>query len=383
MLKIDDIIKSWKDEILPYIENGNAIFVACISNKGELLYTNQSLSYLKDDHLIDFFINPSLKYILSDEHNGNFFEGIITMGSIHSIDNISIMGKLFRKNDSVLLLGELDISELVEQNRIIRNLNIENSNLTRQLIQEKNALKISEASLLESQKQLQLSNATKDKFFSIIAHDLINPIGSFKEILSLMADSYEDFTEDERLSWIKRILAYSENSYNLLRNLLDWSRSQRGAIKVNITRIDIKPFISEVIRSKQINADKKSIQIENKVNSNVFVNADVNLLTTVIRNLISNAIKFTNFGGLITISDDIVGDKIMIRVADNGVGMSVFQLLNLFRIDQNISTEGTDKEMGTGLGLILCKEFIDKMKGEIYATSKQGEGTTFYITLPK
>ena len=187
-------------------------------------------------------------------------------------------------------------------------------------------------------------NASKDKFFSIIAHDLKNPIGNFKEVTKLLAESYNQFSENERLEFLNLMKDASNNIYELLENLLDWSRSQRGHIKLNPEEFNLKLLTIEVVKLLKHSSDKKMISIENKIPVSLQVSADINLIQTIIRNLMSNAIKFTHSGGKIEIgiSSDksyfnsdlaVESNEVCIYIKDSGIGISPDAINKLFRID--------------------------------------------------
>lgn len=237
--------------------------------------------------------------------------------------------------------------------------------------------------LQEKNKQLEEVNNTKDKFFSIMAHDMKNPLSSFRGITSMLSDSYNTFTEKERIEFLAIIKESSKQLYSLLENLLEWSRSQRGLIKVNKTEFDLYPALYQILDLLKINANEKKIELVNEVKNELLVYADLNLFNTIIRNLISNAIKFTNEKGTVIVDAFSSADGITISIADNGVGMSEAKVNNLFKIDVNISTSGTANEKGTGLGLILCKEFMEKQDGKIWVESIEGKGTKFFVCFPK
>ena len=224
-------------------------------------------------------------------------------------------------------------------------------------------------------------NATKDKFFSIIAHDLRNPLGNFKEVTKLLAESYNDFSELERIEFLNLMKDSSNNVYLLLENLLEWSRSQKGSIQFNPSEMNLKLVSHEVIKILKSIAEKKSIRIENAIPAIITIRADANMLQAILRNLISNAIKFTRENGKIILNAEVNDCICKFSVSDNGVGMSKETINKLFRIDSTISSKGTNKESGTGLGLILCKEFVEKHGGKIWVESEEGKGTTFYFTL--
>lgn len=231
--------------------------------------------------------------------------------------------------------------------------------------------------------ELKELNATKDKFFSIIAHDLRNPLGSFKMLSNLLSDSYDDMPEDEKKEFLALMKESSNNIYDLLNNLLEWSRSQRGNLILNPKRLDIKDIIVNCFKLLSPLSDAKQIKLINQIPEHTLIVADVNALTVVIRNLVSNAIKFSPINGEIYITVENQDKNIHISVIDNGVGMTQETIEKLFRIDVNISTIGTSKERGTGLGLILCKEFIEKQGGKIWVESELGKGSKFIFSLPK
>lgn len=243
--------------------------------------------------------------------------------------------------------------------------------------------KVVEQKLLESQKELQNLNATKDKFFSIIAHDLKNPISAFKGITDLLNKSFDDFSDDELKEFIDDISVSSKQLFKLLDNLLMWSRTQTGKMKIIFDNIDLYSIVESNISLMNLNAEDKKIELINNIPFDTFVYGDYNMLQTVVRNLISNAIKFTNTGGTVTINSFDNEDHLLVSVTDNGVGMSNEIIEKLFRIDTQITVVGTKNEKGTGLGLILCKEFIEKNNGKIWVESEINKGSTFYFTVPK
>ncbi len=245
--------------------------------------------------------------------------------------------------------------------------------------------KIIEKQVKEKKTELEIMNSTKDKFFSIVAHDLKNPLGGFREMSSMLYDNYATFEESERMNFLLMLKNSSNSLYQFLENLLDWARSQRGQIQFDPTECNLFFIAHNCLELLQLNADKKNITINNKIPMFISVVADSNLITTVLRNLISNAIKFTPQHGIITIGINEYNESdevIIVFVKDTGVGMSKGTLDKLFRIECSTNGIGTAGETGTGLGLILCKEFIEKHNGKIGAESELGEGSTFYFTLP-
>ena len=258
------------------------------------------------------------------------------------------------------------------------------------LVSDITDIKQTQLKLEELNNNLNELNATKDKFFSIIAHDLRNPLGNFKQITEMLYYEFKDFDETELLDFLKLLNNSASTLFSLLENLLEWSNSQRGKIHYNPTDTNLYMLIENLFHLLKPMADNKKIELVNKVRKTIFVQADVNLLNTIFRNLISNAIKFTPNGGHIEIgietktNDNLEnGDNFLnIYVKDSGVGMPQASINKLFKIEESKSTLGTNNEKGTGLGLILCREFIEMHNGKIRVESEVGVGSTFWISLP-
>ncbi len=236
--------------------------------------------------------------------------------------------------------------------------------------------------LSDSEAELKELNATKDKFFSIISHDLRNPIGSFKNAVGQLSENYDIFDDKDRREIIEMLADSSENVYQLLDNLLNWSRSQTGKLKPNPSFFNISFAVGQTISALNQHASDKKITIEKHVDPDLEVEADVNFIQTIIRNLTSNAIKFTPENGKIKLTVKAVGGSAFIEVSDTGVGMDKEKLRNLFRIDGRNSSQGTKGETGAGLGLLLTKELVEKSEGSISARSEPGKGTTFSVKIP-
>ncbi len=230
--------------------------------------------------------------------------------------------------------------------------------------------------------ELQELNATKDKFFSIIAHDLKNPFNVLIGFSDLLKQDYHQMGDEERLEIVEAMSEASEYSYKLLENLLEWSRSQTGRINYTPQLFDLKNIVTETIKLLESGAINKDIILLEAVAQNSMVFADPNMITTVIRNLVSNALKYTPNGGFVNIRSSKENNRMEITVTDSGIGIKKEDLNKLFRIDVHHSTEGTQKEQGTGLGLILCKEFVEKNDGEIWIESQPGFGSKFIFSLP-
>jgi signal transduction histidine kinase len=243
--------------------------------------------------------------------------------------------------------------------------------------QIKNEEKIKEINL-----QLSESNKTKDKFFSIISHDLRGPLSGLMQLLEILADEYNSLGEEEKQKLISEASASAKGTYSLMENLLDWSRVQSGKMEYEPERSNLLHLVNETALLYSQNIKNKKIGLEINIQNDVSVFADKKMSETVLRNLISNAIKFTSPSGSIMISSEKKDDEMIVMIKDTGVGISAEDLLNLFRLDVSHSTKGTGNESGTGLGLILCKELVERQGGKIWVESKIKEGSTFYFTIP-
>jgi signal transduction histidine kinase len=231
--------------------------------------------------------------------------------------------------------------------------------------------------------ELKEANNTKDKFFSIVAHDLKNPFNSLLVLSKLLLDDYDSFTNEERKQFISQINSSAENTYSLLQNLLEWARTQSGKSEIIKERINLSSLSREAIDLLNPVARGKKITISSNVPAELTAYADKNMISTVLLNLVSNAVKFTPQKGRIEVLAYEKNNHIEVEVVDSGVGISANNIPKLFKPDEKFYTEGTDKEKGTGLGLILCKEFIEKNEGEIWVESQEGIGSQFHFSLPK
>lgn len=230
---------------------------------------------------------------------------------------------------------------------------------------------------------LREANATKDKFFSIVAHDLKNPFSSLLSLSAFLEEEYSNLSEKERKEFVKQIHDSSENTYVLLQNLLEWARTQTGKVSANPSEIDLGLILQETFTLLKHNFQNKQINLVNNIPLNTLVYADRNMVSAVFQNLISNAVKFTSPGGEIEVSSTDESSKYKISVKDNGVGISPENIRKLFRMDEKVHTKGTMNEKGTGLGLLLCKEFVERNNGNIWVESEAGKGSVFWFTLPK
>jgi signal transduction histidine kinase len=243
-------------------------------------------------------------------------------------------------------------------------------------------LELKNKKIEQSENELRVLNASKNKFFSIIAHDLKNPFHTVMGYSWLLSKDYERFTEEERRKFASDIHNSTNNIFRLLQNLLEWSRSQTGRLIFNPREIELNRIVDNSISVLRSLADQKNIRIEFNFDDDLSLFADPLMIETVLRNLINNAIKFTPENGLIEITANQIEDQISICVKDSGIGISKEDTMNLFRIDSTVKRKGTNNEDGSGLGLILCKEFVDKNNGTIWVNSTPDEGSSFFFTVP-
>lgn len=231
--------------------------------------------------------------------------------------------------------------------------------------------------------EMEKLNATKDKFFSIIAHDLKSPFNSlmgFSEVLSLQV---ENKSPKEIMAYSRSIYNSTRKLYSLVDTLLQWSRTQLGTTDYNPERLDVKVLALNVVSILKINAEEKDIIISLDIDNKIIAWADKDLFSAVLRNLVSNAIKFSRVGSVIKVAAIRKAGFVEVSVSDTGVGISSDNLDKIFRVDANLSTVGTLNEKGTGLGLALCKEFAEINKGAISVESKLEKGSVFKFTVPE
>jgi signal transduction histidine kinase/Tfp pilus assembly protein PilF len=237
--------------------------------------------------------------------------------------------------------------------------------------------------LEEKNKKISEINSQKDKFFSIIAHDLRGPFNGFLGLTELLAEDIDSMTTEEIKFAAVNMRNSAKNLFRLLENLLEWSRMEQNLISFVPKELVLMPIVLECIATIQDSAHNKEIEINTNISENTKVFADNNIIQAVIRNILSNAIKFTPKGGSIIIEAKEDNTKTTISITDTGIGIDPQMIENLFQLDMQTSRKGTDDEPSTGLGLILCKEFMEKHGGEIWIESEEEKGTTFYFSFPK
>lgn len=231
--------------------------------------------------------------------------------------------------------------------------------------------------------ELEVLNATKDKFFSILAHDLKSPFNAFIGITDILAEDIDILDREQIKMFVLDINRSAHSQFKLLENLLAWAQMQRGLMKFEPVELNINTVINEVFQLYLDNAMEKELKLINETPPGRTIMADHNMLYLLLRNLVYNAIKFTRPGGEIRVGEKATTGFSEIYVADNGVGINPLSLSKLFKIESQNTSLGTAQEKGTGLGLVLCKEMVEKNKGTIRVTTELGVGTTFYFAIPQ
>ena len=300
--------------------------------------------------------------------------GCFTSGYLNSTlsELLLVLIVIFNESNLLVTTGD-EILSLVEELRIEKDR------------VEENAYNLNELNieLTNSEEKLKEINSSKDKFFSIIAHDLRGPFSGFLGLTDLLAEEYENLSPLDVSKMAVSMRNSAKQLFNLLENLLDWSRSQTGSMEFSPETMDLSNIMINIASLFNETAKNKKIKLISNVATNTTVFADHQMLNTCTRNLVSNALKYTNEGGEVNIST-IQREEgyICVSVADTGVGMNQEALDKIFRIDSKLTTLGTAKEKGTGLGLLLCKELVERNGGTISVQSELGKGSTFTFTLP-
>jgi PAS domain S-box-containing protein len=244
-------------------------------------------------------------------------------------------------------------------------------------------LKIAETKLKDYTTQLENLNATKDKFFSIIAHDLKNPFNAILGFSRILYNDYQELNDDEILKFVRAIRDSSENAFKLLQNLLVWSRIQTGHMEFSPEICSLSLIVSETLALMKPQAITKNIHIVAEVEPALQVYADENMIKTILRNLVSNAIKYSHVSGRVEVKASDLGREVKVEISDNGIGMNPNLIARLFSVGESTERPGTSNEMGTGLGLILCREFLQQHKTVISVKSEEGKGSVFSFILAK
>lgn len=379
---ISSILSDWTDELSATLMDSNSLCIAKFSTTKKLLFTNNSMAELFTAEPDQSFINPTFDNLLQlDNTVPLIFEGFLTLGNYSSV-NPSIWAQVYRKQNELLIVGGVNATQLLDQNKIMHQLNSEISNLQRELIREKITLQNTLRQLNQTNDTLKELNISKDRFISILAHDLKSPFNGILGFLSLLTEDIHKYSIDEVEKIIKLINTSANNTYNLLEEILTWARAQSGKTPFNPQKHNISTICETIFDNLNLTAATKNITIDYSTLKDTHIYADKDMIHAVLRNLVSNAIKFTNYGGTINIYAKQHNSTIEITVSDTGIGIPPNTTSKLFDASHKISTNGTANEKGTGLGLLLCKEFVEKHDGKIWVKSSVGKGSDFKFTVP-
>jgi signal transduction histidine kinase len=293
--------------------------------------------------------------------------------------------QVINQNVTLARLVDERTQEISEKNNLLENNAFVLNQANVLLENNQKDIEAQKEELSEQRDMLIKLNATKDKLFSVIAHDLKNPFNVIIGFSELMLNNYHLYTDEKRIRITSQINQASRVAFQLLENLLEWSRTQKGSIIFDPTETSIGEILNTALLQVKDFSRNKGIKIQLNQNSleNMIIKADVNMLNTIFRNLLSNAVKFSHKKGVINIQTLLL-DHNMVRfsIIDQGVGMSRDTCNQLFKMEKNTNSPGTEGEKGTGLGLLICKEFIEAHNGRILVESEPGEGTTFHFAIP-
>ncbi|MBN2273154.1 MAG: tetratricopeptide repeat-containing sensor histidine kinase [Bacteroidales bacterium] len=315
-------------------------------------------------------------------------DSVINLESAAQLANMQVKYETEKKEDQIqLLTQENEIRELRLQKSESQKLYMALTALLLLLLTgltlNRYRLKKKSATLLAAKNtELSILNATKDKFFAIIAHDLKNPVSAFHNIAGQIDRYFDSLSADELKYYIRELSSTSSGLLAMLKNLLEWSKSQRGQINPLLTEVSPAAVIEKAIEETGNLSRASNISVVTKTSGSHLILSDENILVTVLRNLLTNAIKFSPEKSKITIGSELSNGQLFFSVADQGIGISDEDMKKLFRIDVDTKTIGRSSNKGAGLGLIICQEFLQKIGGKIWAESDAGKGSTFYISVP-
>jgi PAS domain S-box-containing protein len=348
-----------------------------VSEEGIILFCNRRFAQL---------VNSTMEQVV-----GKYFEEFVAECDRAKFENLMSEGLTGRIKEEITTLdkaGEpvyLHLSMCILPHGMLGSICIIVTDITELKKHQQNLqvlVKERTIDLNKANTELREINATKDKLFSIIAHDLRGPFTSLLGFSDLLIDNIGTYDTERFQQLLYHINSAAKSAYTLLENLLIWARSQNKQLLFKPEDIKISLVVKEVMQNLNSLATIKNIKLKNSINDEVLGFADENMLTAIIRNLISNAIKFCNSGGTVELSAVYEPECLVISVTDNGIGMKEEIKNNLFRADSNTSLTGTAQEKGTGLGLLICREFVEKHNGKIWVESQPGKGSTFAFTLP-
>lgn len=363
-------IKEGREEIFKQLLKNSFDMIVLLDSNGNQHYVSESCENILGFRPEELTIIPVIEKMI---HPDDQEKTMLAFWDI--LENSANGGTQYRhlhKNGSWVYLEAFGTNQI--DNPLIKSVILNVRDITER--------KKTEQLLKDNENRLKELNATKDRIFSIIAHDLKSPFNSIFGFSNLLAEQIHNKNYHELEKYATIIQSSSKKSIDLLTSLIEWSRSQTGRNKFNPEYVELEPIINEVIELFKDSASQKSITIFKDLPQNIPVFADKAMIGCILRNLLSNALKFTHTGGEIRIGANQYETEIRVSLADNGVGMKKEAIDNLFQIEKSYSTLGTQQEVGTGLGLLLCKEFIEMHNGKIWVASESDNGSIFNFALP-
>jgi PAS domain S-box-containing protein len=350
-------------------QSANTIIIT--NNRGEIEFVNPYFTRLTGYEPADVIgKNPSIQK--SGYHSAEFYKNLwVTI-----LRGEKWIGEFYNKKKNGDLYWESStISPITDEEGKITHFMAIKEDVTEKKLQQE--------ALLISEKRLTELNATKDKFFSIIAHDLMNPFNALQGFGHLTADSVKQNDFEKSLKYITMVEQLTDRITLLFQNLLLWSRAQSGKINFQPEMTDVGELAKDTLVLLSHIAQKKNVEIKITIVKHIEAWLDQNMIGTVLRNLVQNAIKFSNMGSRIDVLIEELPEYVHFTIADQGIGINPEVVNELFKIDKLHSTKGTQDEAGTGLGLVICKEFVESHNGQIWAESELGRGSKFHFTIPK
>lgn len=366
---IEEVLLESEERLRSLYENAS-VGLYRTTPEGKILLANPALIQTLGFNSFEELAQRNLKQegFEPDYPRSDFIRQIEREGFIKGLES------KWRRNDGTFIYVRESAKAFRDENRKIKYFE--------GTIEDITVRKLAELQLAKQTEELKELNATKDKFFSIIAHDLKNPFNAILGFSNLLITDFHELDTKEILKYLNNINNSSKQAFTLLENLLLWARSQTGTIDFQPEILDLRDLVLNIIELLENQARKKSISISSCIKDHCPVKADKNMIETILRNLLTNAIKFTPKNGKIVVSITGHNDQVEISVKDTGVGIAKENMEFIFRIERKTTTLGTEKETGSGLGLILCKEFVEKHGGKIWAESELGRGSNFKFTIP-
>jgi PAS domain S-box-containing protein len=364
-------LKESEEKFRSIFEN-SGIGKAILTPKGEFIKVNNSFAEMLG-YGIEEFKNIHLLDITHPSEIEHSLQIMRELEQDKSLNYIQYENKYLRKNGKTFW-GFVIITPIPDENRKL-------SFLIAQL-QDITIRKNTEVKLINHAEELEELNQSKDKFFSIISHDLRSPFNALLGISEYATKFFDDLSKEDIKESIKNIHSSAKKVYNLMQNLLEWTQIQTNGLEFEKRKIDLCEISKSILELYKEISNSKNIELTSDISNSIFLYADLYMIETILRNLVSNGIKFTHPGGSVSISAALKSDLVEVTVEDNGIGITPENQKKLFGIDKQYRMDGTANEKGTGLGLILCKDFVEKCNGTISVEGELNKGSKFTFTVP-